>query len=251
MKIINYCVLLVCFFFFSVSLFAVDVRWVTSITVTPAALTAGVPGTAQASFRVEGAGGIDNLRVTGGVVGGDTMLDRTWAHIEDGATRTASFTGTPSDPGTFTIFFQIDPDSASPDSDRTNNRVELTITIAPAPTNVSVGRIELVSATRASTFKVDANFQAHFTVHDGTARNFKVIAGKLGVHREVFYERVFESLDPGNYVANFTIRDMRKGHALIYISIDPDNTLIESNEADNYKRSLLRISEKGGPIPLE
>jgi hypothetical protein len=251
MKTVNYSILFFSILLFSVSLFAVDASWVTSITYTPAALTAGTPATVQASFRVNGDGGIDNLRVIGGIIGGERPFDRTWAHIENGATRTASFTGTPSDPGTFTIFFQIDPDNTSPDSDRTNNTIEILVTVAPSPTNVSVGRIELVSATRVSRLKVDANFQAHFTVHDSTARNFKVIAGTLGLHGEVFYERVYESLEPGNYVANFTIRDMRKGHALIYISVDPDNTLAENNEADNYKRSLLRISEKGGPIPLE
>lgn len=116
----------------SVSVFAVDVRWVTSITVTPNPLTTGVPGSATASFRVEGAGGIDNLRVVGGnAAGGDLMYDRTWAHIEDGATRSVSFSGTPEDPGTFTIYFQIDPDRTSPDSDRTNNRLELAVTIVP------------------------------------------------------------------------------------------------------------------------
>lgn len=129
MKKLSYLVLLISITVFAVTVFSVDVRWTTRITTTPAALTTGVPGTAQASFRVEGAGGIDNLRVIGGVVGGDMMFDRTWAHIEDGATRTASFTGTPGDPGVFTIYFQIDPDSTSRDSDRTNNRVEQSITV--------------------------------------------------------------------------------------------------------------------------
>jgi subtilase family serine protease len=131
MKKLKYLALLIGIMIFAIPVFAVDVQWVTTITTTPAALTTGVAASAQASFRVEGAGGIDNLRVTGGVVGGDMMFDRTWAHIDDGATRTASFTGTPGDPGVFTIYFQIDPDSTSPDSNRTNNRVELSITVAP------------------------------------------------------------------------------------------------------------------------
>jgi subtilase family serine protease len=131
MKKLSCFALLIGVLVFAIPIFAVDARWTTSITFSPAVPTTGVSATATATFRVDGAGGIDNLRVTGGVVGGDIMFDRTWAHINDGATRTATFEGTPSDPGTFMIYFQIDPDSTSPDSDRTNNRVEASVTIAP------------------------------------------------------------------------------------------------------------------------
>jgi len=131
MKKLYYSTLLIGILIFAVPAFSADARWTTSITFSPAVPTTGVSASATASFRVEGVGGLDNVRVTGGVVGGDTLFDRTWAHINDGATRTATFEGTPGDPGMFTVFFQIDPDSTSADSDRTNNRVEASVTIAP------------------------------------------------------------------------------------------------------------------------
>jgi len=118
-----------CFIAFTSLVFSADAQWVGTISVSPPAPVAGDTVTLTASFRVVGAGGIDNLRVTGGY--GTTIgHDRTWAHIEEGATRRISFTW-PASEGEVTFFAQIDPDSTSADSDRSNNRLETTLIPTP------------------------------------------------------------------------------------------------------------------------
>jgi len=120
-----------CFIAFTSLVFSADAQWIGTISVSPPAPVAGDTVTLTASFQVLGEGGIDNLRVTGGY--GDTIVhDRTWAHIEEGATRRISFTW-PASEGEVTFFAQIDPDNRSSDSDRSNNRLERTLTVASRP----------------------------------------------------------------------------------------------------------------------
>ena len=232
MKKLNYFALLIGILIFAVSVFAVDVRWTTSINVTPDPLTTGVPGTARASFRVSGAGGIDNLRVTGGVVGGDMMFDRTWAHIEDGATREAFFSGTPGDPGAYTIYFQIDPDSTSPDSDRTNNRVELSITVVaglmPNLVNIVPG-----PTWWPAIFAAGEVVNVHYmvgNVGDGDARDFlvglRVDGGMVAQnpHRALTAHAPFVEGD-----FSWTVRC----GATVELVVDSGTDVSESDETDN------------------
>jgi subtilase family serine protease len=232
MKKLNYFALLIGIMIFTVSIYAVDVRWVTSITVSPDPLTTGVPGTAQASFRVNGAGGIDNLRVTGGVVGGDMMFDRTWAHIDDGATRTASFSGTPGDPGVFTIYFQIDPDSTSPDSDRTNNRIELSITVVAG---LQPNLVNIVPGPTwwPAIFSAGEVVNVHYmigNVGDGDAREFLVglrVDGAMVAQNPHAALAAHTPFVEGDF--SWTVRC----GARVELVVDSGTDVSESNEADN------------------
>jgi hypothetical protein len=361
MKKLYFTAFLIGFLALAVTAFSVDVRWTTSITVTPAVLTTGVPASATATFRVEGTGGIDNLRVTGGVVGGDTMFDRTWAHINDATTRTATFSGTPGDAGTFTIYFQIDPDSTSADSDRTNNRVELTISVAagalpnlvnivpgptwtpavfaagetltihymignigeasahsflvglrvngvivhqnphpemaahapfaegdftwpvvcgadvalvvdsgndvsesnetdntvsvpglsacadaPVPPNLTVEKIVLLSGGTTVSEHTATYYQGKIWSRDNSSTNVKVRAGIVG--GAVLFEKTYPIIikNDGRFI-KFKA-NLPKGLIRLYIEVDPDNTIVESNEGDNRATSRIQVIGKEGPL---
>jgi hypothetical protein len=361
MKKLYFPAFLIGFLILAVPAFSVDVRWTSSITISPAVLTTGVSASATATFRVDGAGGIDNLRVTGGVVGGDTMFDRTWAHINDATTRTATFSGTPGDPGTFTIYFQIDPDSTSPDSDRTNNRVELTISVAagalpnlvnivpgptwtpavfaagetltihymlanigeasahsslvglrvngvmvaqnpvpemaaggpfhegnftwpvvcgadvalvvdsgndisesnetdnlvpipglstcaaaPVPPNLTVEKIVLLSGGTTVGEHTATYYQGKIWSRENSSTNVKVRAGIVG--GAVLFEKTYPIIikNDGRFV-KFKA-NLPKGIITLYIEVDPDNTITESNEGDNRATSKFQVIGKEGPM---
>jgi subtilase family serine protease len=241
MKKLYYSALFIGILVFAIPAFSVDVHWTTSITVTPAVLTTGVPASATATFRVEGAGGIDNLHVIGGVVGGDVMFDRTWAHINDATTRTATFSGTPGDPGTFTIFFQIDPDGTSPDSDRTNNRVEATITVNPGllPNLVNVYRDPMWTPT---VFAAGDVLTIRYRVEnrgDAAARGFLV---GLRVDGAIIAQNPHPEMAAGAPAVEGSFMWTVVCGAEVATVVDSGNDVSESNEGDNVHTNR-RLSE--------
>lgn len=232
----------------AMTVFAVDARWTTTITFSPAALTTGVSATASASFTVAGAGGIDNLRVIGGVVGGDMMFDRTWAHIDDGATRLATFSGTPGDPGMFTIYFQIDPDSRSADSDRTNNRIEVSVSIAPG------AMPNLVNIVPGPTW-IPAVFAAGETVtihymlaNVGEASSHSCLVG-LRVNGAMVAQNAVPEMAAGGpfHEGDFTWR-VECG-AAVELVVDSGNDITESNETDNIVAIPGLATCAAAPVP--
>lgn len=114
--------------FSSLLVLAVDAQWTTPITVTPASLSTGVTANVTANFRIFD-GAIENLHVIGGVVGGATFYDKTFAHLGNHVITVATFNWTPSTSGTYTLYFQIDPSATSADTNASNNRVELVVTV--------------------------------------------------------------------------------------------------------------------------
>jgi hypothetical protein len=104
------------------ALFALDLKFTSNISISPASPTAGNTVTFTISFKPEG-GAVTNFKIIGGV---DTaqVYERTFASIPVNVTRTVSFDWT-STAGNHTAWFELDPDHLMGDADYTNNRVEL------------------------------------------------------------------------------------------------------------------------------
>lgn len=215
----------------AVPAFSVDVRWTTSITVTPAALTTGVPATATANLRVFD-GGIDNLRVTAGIVGGDVMYDETIPHLNNLNMRTITISGTPSDPGTFTIYFQIDPLGTSADSDPSNNRIELPITVTAGALPNLINIVPGPTWT-PGVFAAGETVTIHYILANiGDAASHSCLVG-LRVNGSMVAQNPVPEMAAGGafHEGNFTW-PVTCGADVVLV-VDSGNDITESNETDN------------------
>jgi subtilase family serine protease len=100
---------------------AVDLKFTSAVTMSPADAKAGDTMTFSVSFRPEGAA-VSNLKVIGGIDGAQ-KYERVFASINADGTRTCSFTWTAT-PGSHVVFFTLDPLHTTGDSSYSNNRIE-------------------------------------------------------------------------------------------------------------------------------
>lgn len=104
------------------SLFALDLRFSGTISITPETPSVGDTLTFTVNF-ISADGAAVNLKVTGGV-DWTKVYERTFANVPAGATRTISFTW-PSTAGDHTAWFALDPDRSLRETDLTNNSIEM------------------------------------------------------------------------------------------------------------------------------
>ena len=113
---------IVMFFLVCSSLYALDLRFSGTISMSPE--TPGVGDTITFAVNFISADGASvNLKVVGGVDSAE-VYERTFANVPAGATRTISFTW-PSTAGDHTAWFELDPDRSLRETDLTNNRIEI------------------------------------------------------------------------------------------------------------------------------
>lgn len=121
-----------------------DFRFTSAITYTPDPARVGDTMTFTVRFIADGVA-VDNFKIIGGV--DDTrIVDRTFAHLNMGASRTQSMSWTAA-AGSHTIWFEIDPDHSSGDTNYTNNRIEITLNVDPTMASPARSSSELGNLT--------------------------------------------------------------------------------------------------------
>jgi hypothetical protein len=115
-------------FFFAIgalNISALDLKFNSAITKAPETFNAGDVVTFTVNFTSQG-GTVTNCKITGGV-DATQLYERVFASIPAGANRRDSFTWT-AVAGSHTAWFVLDPDHVNGDTDYGNNRAELSVT---------------------------------------------------------------------------------------------------------------------------
>jgi hypothetical protein len=113
---------------YSVSVFAaLDLKFNGAIAIAPAAPSAGASVTFSVNFIPSGAA-VDNLKCTFGIDAAQ-ISERTFAHINAGASRLLSFTWVAT-AGTHKVWFKLDPNNTTGDSNIQNNSIEKTFSVS-------------------------------------------------------------------------------------------------------------------------
>ncbi len=235
-------------------------HWTTAITQTPASAEVGTSVTFSATL-MNVSGRLLNCRVVGGIVGGPVLYDNTFGRIVVDTTETISFTWTVA-AGEYTFYLQIDPDETTDDTNRSNNRIELT--------------------RRYGAVSVSGPINFYFTSSPGLDRRTDLIEGEainIGYSLSCDGAGCDDGVDiQVGFKVNGTIIDTQTRHfpesarlifrdgfvwnavcgANIELILDPNGIFSETNEGDNRavgtigcRRPNLRIFSAGfDPTPL-
>lgn len=123
------------------SLYALDLRFSGSISMTPETPTVGDTITFAVNFISADSTAV-NLKVVGGVDGAH-VYERTFANVPSGATRSISFIW-PSTAGDHTVWFVLDPDHSLRETDLTNNQIAMRFNGGrPLPADLKVTLVRL------------------------------------------------------------------------------------------------------------
>jgi len=106
---------------------ALDLKFNSAIAIAPAAPSAGVNVTFSVNFKPSGAA-VDNLKCTFGIDAAQ-IGERKFAHINAEAPRALSFTWVAT-AGTHKVWFKLDPENNTGDSNVQNNLIEKTFSVS-------------------------------------------------------------------------------------------------------------------------
>jgi hypothetical protein len=227
----------------AVPAFATDAQWTTAITVTPAPpLSTGVAATVTANFRIFD-GAIDNLHVIGGVVGGATLYDQTFPHLINHAITVATFTWTPSSSGTYTLYFQIDPSATSADTNASNNRVELVVSV----TGGGAGQPNLKPVVSYTPTDFSAGNNVEFSIKVNNLGTVPSVACQMEMKKgssvlHTFNVPVISASGHWDTTWNWTA----ECDAALSLKVDSNNANAESNEGDNTWSHTMACGDTGG-----
>lgn len=116
------------FLIWGISVFAaLDVQFVGSIKQLPDPAFGGIQTTFTVNFKPVG-GAVSNFKITGGV-DGTKIFERKYASIGAGIQKTDSFKWIAVG-GTHNVWFELDPDHTSGDSDYSNNKITKSVAVS-------------------------------------------------------------------------------------------------------------------------
>jgi hypothetical protein len=257
--------------------FALDVIWLPSYSVNPAAPSVGQVVTITATFRVND-GPVNNLRIVGGV--DDTIIfDRTWTNIGFDAKKKVTFQWT-AVAGKHLIFLQADPDSFLLKNNK-NNRLEIPIAVSKEESQQNTPPIVIgviapilpdlkVHVSNVTDVGVD-RFSMTFEVKNHTNSCVPLLKWKI-ISVENFNmtgedlcatcpSYVFDAtppvcaIGPGE-IKIFTVQIDKSmfrrntphysvnpaySYNAVYVFVDPYNDIAESNEANNYSLPMVLV----------
>jgi subtilase family serine protease len=221
---------------------ALDLRFTTAISQSPASPSTGDSVTFTVSYRALGAA-VTNLKITGGV-DGTSIFSRTYASIGADAQRTDSFTW-PATAGSHTVWFELDPAHTTGDSDYSNNRVEKSITISVGGPNLTVTNC----VTEPSTYKNGDTVLFRFTIKNiGTAQAPVPSYAAIMFGSTLRDEILVPAMGPGwtnDYTFSYTV----KIPSTVTITTDYTAVVAEGNENDNScKKIFYSLIKRPYPI---
>jgi len=224
-----------------VVLAALDLKFVTAITMAPSPANVGDSVQFTVSFKNEGAA-VANLKITGGIDGAQ-LFERTYASILADKTKTDFFTWTAT-AGAHTAWFELDPNHTCGDSNYANNRVEKAFTVGGGP----AGQPDLAlvvtydptnfAAGNAVTFNIRIN-------NNGTAAS---VASQMQVIKgaaTVLHTENVAAITAGNHLNKIYVWTA-ECDAHISFKADSNNANTESNEGNNIWGKTMACGDEGG-----
>jgi len=273
----NFSIFFVVILFLCSAAFALDVVWLPSYSVSPAAPSVGQVVTITAAFQVID-GPVNDLRIIGGV--DDTIIfNRTWSNLFNEAKKKVTFQWT-AVAGKHLIFLQADPDSFLIKNNK-NNRLEIPIAVSKEESQqitppIVIGVIApilpdlKVHVSNVTDVGVD-RFSMTFEVKNHTnscvpllkwkiisVENFNMTSEDLCASCPYY---VFDAtppecaLGPGDtkiftveinktmfrrYTPGYRVNPAYSFNA-VYVFVDPYNDIQESNEANNYSLPMVLV----------
>jgi subtilase family serine protease len=225
--------LVILFGFIALTAQAVDIKFVGSeITFSPASPISGDLMTFTATFRPVG-GAVDNFKITG-EIDGVQLFERVYAHINEGATKTDSFTWT-AVTGKHHVTFKLDPDNVQGDTDYKDNWQSKLFTV-PLPASQTDGPNLLIKNVSLSPVLIVQGTLVTFTVtlqNNGTmpASQFEA-SFRLDVPGSPWQAKHVDILLNGAQ-KNITFKWNVVCGATLTINADEYNAVMELNESDN------------------
>lgn len=223
------------FIILAINLFAftaLDAKFVSTITMSPTTANPGDEVTFTVNFKPVGAI-VTNYKTVGGI---DTpqIFQRVFASIPADAVRTLSFKWTAT-AGNHTVWFELDPEHKSNDTDYTNNRIEKAFVVQQiAPAGKPNLTVDATYSPSPATNGADIAFSATVT-NSGNAASAPC---KLGFYVFGAQQKEFNipALDPGqnaNFTHTWVAECQPPCNAYVSFSADSGSVVDESNEKDN------------------
>jgi subtilase family serine protease len=210
------------------ALAALDLRFTTAISQAPDPANLGDTVTFTVTLISDGAI-VNNLKLIGGV-DGTQIVEKIFAGIADGGTRTQSMNWTAT-AGAHTVWFELDPDHIQGDSNYGNNRIEKAITVGGGG---PAGQPDLTPVVTYSPAKFDKGDAVTFSFrvnNNGTAASSAcdMILKQDGPMWAPFTVPVIEA--GGHWQTSYTW--YAKCDAALEIEVDTNDQNLESNEGNN------------------
>lgn len=209
---------------------ALDLRFTTPISMSPSSPVPGNTVTFSVSFKTFG-GAVTNLKIIGGM-GNNQLFERVYASIPADRVRTDSFTWT-AVPGSHTVWFELDPDHASSDSNYANNRVENSFSFgSPSDLLIQVKINDLLSNDRITYIKwiVDNDGESVSLPCTMEIKKSSTVVQTINII----------SLNPGSEMGgDFLIPEQYKCSGRLTFKVDANNANTESNELNNTDSIML------------
>jgi hypothetical protein len=201
--------------------------------------------------------GTHNVRVTGGVVGGARLYDRTFAELAPEALQDVSFVWeVPA--GVQRLYFEFDPDNTVSESNERDNRQEITITgvvSTPATEHYDI-RTTINKAKSFGLYRlghIEVKQGKPLTVHGevsgttGAVRDIKITAWvQAGRTRTPLYEQSFSSIATPTVSFSFPWTPAVAGENTLFVKAElgPHAVgagVVDSNPANNSDSVLVTV----------
>jgi hypothetical protein len=206
---------------------ALDLKFSSAITLSPAAPNLGDTVIISVSFKSAG-DAVTNMKIIGGI-DGVQLYERDYASIQANGSRTDSFTWTAAG-GNHTAFFTLDPNHTAGDSVYSNNHLEKPFTVTGG-TSISweTGAFMMTPASPKGGDTV--TFNHTFKVTLGPVDNLKLIMGYSGIPK---YGHTYAHLDAGASIpVSLDIPGVAAISTTVFFQLDPDQTTNDVNFSDN------------------
>ncbi|RLF14010.1 MAG: hypothetical protein DRJ97_07025, partial [Thermoprotei archaeon] len=220
---------------------------VTSVEAEPGKPMAGSTVTVKATVKNIGNVKAANVKVAL-TVDGVAVDTATIAELAPDFSAEVAFTWKPSVEGTYTVKVVVDPDNVVEEISEENNVLSTTVTvyaIPPALPDLTVEFTKLPSEPVAGeSYTVEVKVS---NIGEREAGAFKV---RLEVDGKVIGEEVVEVLAAGaSKTVEFTWTPEAEGTYTLKATVDPENAVAESNEANNVATASVIVKAPPPPPP--
>jgi len=224
---VNVAILLILTSLSALSYSALDLKFTSAISLSPAAPKVGDSLTFTVSFKSEGSVST-NVKIVGGIDGVQSF-ERVYASIPANAVRTDTFTWVATG-GNHTAFFTLDPNHTAGDSNYGNNHLEKPFTVTGG-TSLKWDAASFSMTPASPKAGEMITFQINALVLEGPVDNLQI---KMGIDGKPKLGGNYPHFDAGStFDVSFNWPSVVGLHT-VYFDIDPSHTTNDENFADNH-----------------